>query len=156
MMSFWRNRDVIISSCVQGTSFLSFNFCHESHSMGNTYMVFLNKIILVPFGPLYTVHVINEIFYIVGDALAHASGIGYTNFQHFGSDIYHKIRWTDRPNARVNIHYSDVIMGAMASQITNLTIVHRLFRRGTKKTSKLGVTGLCTGNSSVTGEFPHK
>ena len=29
-----------------------------------------------------------------------------------------------------------------------------LFRRGSKKTSKLRVTGLCEGNSLVTGEFP--
>ena len=30
----------------------------------------------------------------------------------------------------------------------------RLFRRWSKKTSKLRVTGLCAGNSRVTGEFP--
>ena len=30
----------------------------------------------------------------------------------------------------------------------------RLFRRRSKKTSKLRVTGLCAGNSSATGEFP--
>ena len=28
--------------------------------------------------------------------------------------------------------------------------------RGSKKTSKLRVTGLCVGNFPVTGEFPHK
>ena len=115
------------------------------------------------------------------------------------------------------LHYSDVIMDAIASQITSLTIVYssvysganqrkhqssaslafvrgihrwtmnsphkwpvtrkiitmtslwarwrlkspghvcllnRLFRRRSKKTSKLRVTGLCAGNSPVTGEFP--
>ena len=55
------------------------------------------------------------------------------------------------------VHYSDVIMGAVTSQITSLTIVcllTRLFRRRSKKTSKLRVTGLCAGNSPVTGEFP--
>ena len=31
---------------------------------------------------------------------------------------------------------------------------HRLFRHRSKKTSKLRVTGLCVGNSPVTGEFP--
>ena len=30
------------------------------------------------------------------------------------------------------------------------------FRRRSKKTPKLRVTGLCPGNSSMTGEFPHK
>ena len=48
-------------------------------------------------------------------------------------------------------------MGAIASQITSLTIVFStvcLFRRRSKKTSKLRVIGLCVGNSPVTGEFP--
>ena len=31
---------------------------------------------------------------------------------------------------------------------------NRLFRRRSKKTSKLRVIGLCVGNSAVTGEFP--
>ena len=33
-------------------------------------------------------------------------------------------------------------------------LLNRLFRRRSKKTPKLGVTGLCAGNSPVTGEFP--
>ena len=33
-------------------------------------------------------------------------------------------------------------------------LLNRLFRRRTKKTSKLRVAGLCVGNSPVTGEFP--
>ena len=33
-------------------------------------------------------------------------------------------------------------------------LLHRLFRRKSKKTSKLRVTGLCAGNSPMTGEFP--
>ena len=41
-------------------------------------------------------------------------------------------------------------MNTMASQITNL--LRRLFRRRSKKTSKLRVTGLCAGNSPVTGQ----
>ena len=46
----------------------------------------------------------------------------------------------------------------MASQITNLTIVYSTdhLRHRSKKTSKLRDTGLCAGNSPVTGEFPHK
>ena len=54
-------------------------------------------------------------------------------------------------------HYNEVIMGAMASLITSLTIVYSrrsLFRRRSKKTSKLCVTGICAGNSPGTGEFP--
>ena len=47
-------------------------------------------------------------------------------------------------------------MGAMATQIASLMIVYTtvFFRRRSKKTSKLRVTGLCAGNSSETGEFP--
>ena len=33
-------------------------------------------------------------------------------------------------------------------------LLNRLFRRRSKKTSKLRVTGLCVGNSPVTSEFP--
>ena len=33
-------------------------------------------------------------------------------------------------------------------------LLNRPFRRRSKKTSKLRVTGLCEGNSPVTGEFP--
>ena len=33
-------------------------------------------------------------------------------------------------------------------------LLNRLFRRNSKKTSKLRVTGLCVGNSPVPGEFP--
>ena len=52
-------------------------------------------------------------------------------------------------------HYNDVIMSAMTSQTTSLTIVYStLFRRRSKKTSKLRVTALCEGNSPLTGEFP--
>ena len=54
------------------------------------------------------------------------------------------------------IHYNYVIMSAMVSQITSLTIVYSTVysRRRSKRTSKLRVTGLCEGNSPVTGEFP--
>ena len=52
-------------------------------------------------------------------------------------------------------HCDDVIMSVVAYEITSLTIVYStvFFRRRSKKTSKLRVTGLCLGNSPVTGEF---
>ena len=52
-------------------------------------------------------------------------------------------------------HYNDVIMSAMASKITSVTIVYSTVCSGadSKKTSKL-VLGLCEGDSPVTGEFP--
>ena len=36
----------------------------------------------------------------------------------------------------------------------HVCLLNRLLRRKSKKTSKLRVTGLCQGNSPVTGEFP--
>ena len=47
-------------------------------------------------------------------------------------------------------------MSGMVSQITSLTIVYSTVysSRRSKKTPKLRVTGLCEGNSPVTGEFP--
>ena len=53
-------------------------------------------------------------------------------------------------------HYNDVIMSAMGSQITSLTIVYSpvYSRRRWKKAQKFRVTGLCEGNSPVTGELP--
>ena len=35
-------------------------------------------------------------------------------------------------------------------------LLNRLFKRLSKKTSKLRVTGFCVGNSPVTGEFPEQ
>ena len=57
---------------------------------------------------------------------------------------------------KYKMYYNDVMINAMASQITSLTIVYSTAysRRRSKKTSKLRVTGLCERNSPVTGEFP--
>ena len=53
-------------------------------------------------------------------------------------------------------HFDDVIMGAIASQKhqPHECVLNRLFKRRSKKTSKLRVTGLCAGNSAGNGEFP--
>ena len=46
-----------------------------------------------------------------------------------------------------SLHYNDVMMSAIASRITSLTIVYSTVcaRRRSKKTSKIRVTGLCEG-----------
>ena len=65
--------------------------------------------------------------------------------------------WFSLLNNHINSsHCNDDIMSALASQITSLTTVCSTVysRRGSKKTSKLRVTGLCAGNSPVTVEFP--
>ena len=44
--------------------------------------------------------------------------------------------------------------GGVSNHQPNECLLNRLFRRRSQKTSKLRVTGLCAGNSPVTGEFP--
>ena len=51
-------------------------------------------------------------------------------------------------------YYGDVIMDAMASQITNLTIVYSTTYLGTDKRKHQSSADLCAGNPLVTGEFP--
>ena len=52
-------------------------------------------------------------------------------------------------------HYNDVIIGAMASQITSLIIVYSTVYSGAdQETWKLCIDGLCAGNSPGTGEIP--
>ena len=64
------------------------------------------------------------------------------------STILHKayipraLRWRHNGHAGVSNHQS------------RDCLLNRLFRRTSKKTSKLRVTGLCAGNSPGTGEFP--
>ena len=59
------------------------------------------------------------------------------------------VLWEGNPRGRegpVMRHYCDVKMGAMASQITSLTIVYStVYSTQTKKTSKLRVIGLLCG-----------
>ena len=43
---------------------------------------------------------------------------------------------------------------SVSNQQPHDCLLNRLFRRRSKKTSKLRVTGLCAGNSPGTGEFP--
>ena len=71
------------------------------------------------------------------------------------------IIWTnaDLPSlSPLRTHYSEVIMGEMASQITSLTIclLNRLFRRIQKKISKFHCTGLCAGIHRWPENSPHK
>ena len=42
----------------------------------------------------------------------------------------------------------------VSNHLPNKCLLNLLFRRSSKKTSKLRVTGHCEGNSPVTGEFP--
>ena len=67
-------------------------------------------------------------------------------------------RWPHEFAASILLHYINVIMTTMASQITSLTgcLLNLLFGPRSKKTSKLRVTGLCVGNSPGSVNSPHK
>ena len=57
-------------------------------------------------------------------------------------------------NSTVKIlHNNDVIIDGVSNHQPRDCLLKRLFRRRSKKTSKLRVTGLCVGNSPGTGEF---
>ena len=56
--------------------------------------------------------------------------------------LFYSLRWRHNDHAGVSNHQP------------HGCLLNRLFRRKSKKTSKLRVTGLCVGNSPGTGEFP--
>ena len=65
------------------------------------------------------------------------NGFGYT-----GQNGHLPLRWRHNDHAGVSNHQP------------HGCLLNRLFRRKSKKTSELRVTGLCAGNSPGTGEFP--
>ena len=74
------------------------------------------------------------------------SGVKFFNYQTPAPhNWYRDIIW----------HYSYVILGSIAFKKNQPhdCLLKRLFRRRSKKTSKLPATGLCAGNSPDTGEF---
>ena len=81
---------------------------------------------------------------------------GLSSLTHIGVILQQLFGLTWRQFILMVSHYNDVIMGWMASQITNFTVDHStvLFRSRSQKTSKPRLTGLCARNSPVTGEFP--
>ena len=93
---------------------------------------------------------------LMDDMLSNNENVSDWNGDRSNSQYVSFVRINCNTGAQYLIHYGDVIMGAIASQIISLTIVFStvLFRRRSRKTSKLRVTGLCAGNSPGTGEFP--
>ena len=54
----------------------------------------------------------------------------------------------------VVLHQKHASRAGTSNYIPRACLLNRLFGRRSKKTSKTRVTGLCAGNSPVTGEFP--
>ena len=65
-----------------------------------------------------------------------------TRITSLGSDSHFTSQWRHNERDGVSNHQPQDCL------------LRRLFRRRSTKTSKLRVTGLCEGNSPVTGEFP--
>ena len=61
---------------------------------------------------------------------------------------------TRKANIREPLQWRHNELDAVSIHQPHDCLLSRLFRRKSKKTSKLRVTGLCAGNSPVTGEFP--
>ena len=58
------------------------------------------------------------------------------------------------PEPILTCHQWGIVAFSVSNHQPHDCLLNRLFRRRSKKTSKLRVTGLCVGNSSGTGEFP--
>ena len=54
----------------------------------------------------------------------------------------------------IPLHWRHNARDSVSNHQPNECLLNCLFRRRSKKTSKLRVTGLCAGNSPGTGEFP--
>ena len=66
----------------------------------------------------------------------------WPKFKHFIHKTAFALRWLHNDHAGVSNHQP------------HGCLLNRFYRRTSKKTSKLRVTGLCAGNSPGTGEFP--
>ena len=101
-------------------------------------------------------------FNIASNAIHHCSCIRLRRFRqihlrHIAKELIFLVRYGISRVCTLLFHYSDFIMGSMASQITNVSIVCSTVCSGAdqrKQTSKLRVTGLCKGNPPVTGGCP--
>ena len=75
-----------------------------------------------------------------------------------GSGARNPTSWTSREPVSfvwpITLHWRHNDHGGVSNQQPHDCLLNRLFRRRSKKTSKLRVTGLCAGNSPETGEFP--
>ena len=83
-------------------------------------------------------------------SLAFVKGINYTIIFHIISDSWFMILSPSSLHWRHNDH------GGVSNHQPHGCLLNRLFRRRSKKTSKLRVTGLCAGNSPGPVNSPHK
>ena len=65
-----------------------------------------------------------------------------------------KIKYSGVPFAHRALRWRHNGRDSVSNHQSHHCLLNRLFRRRSKKTSKIRVTGLCEGNSPGTGEFP--
>ena len=65
-------------------------------------------------------------------------------------------RWTPWPLSLCSLHWRHNDHDSVSNHQPHGCFLNRLFRRRSKKTSKLRVTGLCVGNSPGPVNSPHK
>ena len=63
-------------------------------------------------------------------------------------------RWYGALRTQISLRWRHNDHAGVSNHQPHDCLLNRLFRRKSKKTSKLRVTGLCAGNSTGTGEFP--
>ena len=96
--------------------------------------------------PIYTVEVQN--IYGAGGAYKKIDG------QNMILNSWHKVINLVFPQGENPLQWRHNECDGVSNHQPHGCLPKRLFRRRSKKTSKLCVTGLCEGNSPVTGEFP--
>ena len=74
--------------------------------------------------------------------------------QRLGTYIDSRLTSTYHTCPCYTLHWRHNGHDSVTNHQTHHYLLNRLFRRRSKKISKLRVTGLCEGNSPVTGEFP--
>ena len=72
----------------------------------------------------------------------------------FSTPTWHSRKTRIRSSCVVTLQWRHNERDGVSNHQHHDCLLNRLFRRTSKKTSKLRVTGLCVGNSPVTGEFP--
>ena len=119
-----------------------FNYTYVHYPASITYITFACRIVMMKhkISTFYKMNCFDKSLKFINIFYNFSNSRGYS---------WKSFSW--KPRTCVSFHYSDVIMGTIASQITSLPIVYStvLFRRRSQGTSKLHVTGFCAGNSPV-------
>ena len=80
--------------------------------------------------------------------------VGYKVFLYITSEIWTGICSISCATGRGTLLWRHNGRDSISNDQPHHCLLNRLFKRRSKKKSKLRVTGLCTGNSPKTGEFP--